>query len=109
MTNAPSQRGGAVAGERGGAAIPVRHNAGASRFEAVVDGLLCEAVYRLDGGTMRVYHTGVPPSLEGRGIAAALVRAVFDHAAAHGLKVDPLCSYVRAWTQRHPEVDSLLA
>lgn len=109
MTDGPSRRGGANAGEGRGSAIRVSHNAAASRFEAIVDGLLCEAVYRLDGRTMRVHHTGVPPPLEGRGIAAALVRAVFEHAAANGLQVDPLCSYVRAWTRRHPEVGSLLA
>ncbi|MFA7667508.1 MAG: GNAT family N-acetyltransferase [Burkholderiaceae bacterium] len=88
--------------------IEVRHNPQAARFEATVDGLLCEAAYRLDGRTMRVYHTGVPPALEGRGIAAQLVRAVFAHAEANGLTVDPLCSYVRAWVRRHPEVESLV-
>lgn len=89
--------------------IEVRHDAGASRFVAVVEGLPCRADYRLDGDTMRVFHTEVPGPLEGRGIASELVRAVFDHAARRGLKVDPLCSYVRAWARRHPEVEGLLA
>ncbi|ODT34527.1 MAG: GNAT family N-acetyltransferase [Lautropia sp. SCN 70-15] len=89
--------------------VEVRHNEAASRFEATVEGLLCRADYRLDGGTMRVFHTEVPRALEGRGIAAGLVRAAFDHAAQHGLKVDPVCSYVRVWARRHPEVEGLLA
>jgi predicted GNAT family acetyltransferase len=88
--------------------IEVRHNEAAARFEAVVDGLLCRADYRLDGSTLRVFHTEVPRALEGRGIASELVRALFAHAAARGLAVDPVCSYVRAWARRHPEVQSLL-
>ena len=89
--------------------IDVRHNEAASRFEATVEGLLCRADYRLDGDTMRVFHTEVPRALEGRGIAAELVKAVFGHAAQRGLKVDPVCSYVRVWARRHPEVEGLLA
>ena len=89
--------------------VEVRHNPAASRFEAVVDGLLCRADYRLDGDTMLVVHTEVPHALEGRGIAAQLVRAVFDHAASSGLKVAPICSYVAVWARRHPEVAPLLA
>jgi uncharacterized protein len=54
-------------------------------------------------------HTEVAPHLEGRGIAAALVRAAFDHAAAAGFKVLPACSYVHAYVRRHPETQSLLA
>lgn len=89
--------------------LDVQHNEAASRFEARVEGLLCRADYRLDGDTMRVFHTEVPRSLEGRGIAAALVREVFAHAAQRRLKVDPVCSYVRVWARRHPEVEGLLA
>jgi len=88
--------------------IEVRHNEAAAQFEAVVDGLPCHADYRRDGDTMRAFHTEVPRALEGRGIASELVRALFAHAEARGLSVDPVCSYVRAWARRHPEVESLL-
>ncbi|CAN5339781.1 GNAT family N-acetyltransferase [soil metagenome] len=87
----------------------VVHNTRQSRFETVVDGKTCVCDYMLDDGVMNMTHTGVPPALEGRGIAAALVKAAFDHARAEHLKVRPLCSYVVAWAQRHPEVGSLLA
>ncbi|GAB4483246.1 MAG: GNAT family N-acetyltransferase [Burkholderiaceae bacterium] len=89
--------------------VEVVHNAAASRFEARVEGLLCRADYRLDGRVMRIFHTEVAPALEGRGIAAALVRAALDRAAAEGLKVAPQCSYVRAYMRRHPETRELLA
>ena len=51
--------------------VEVRHNPAALRFEAVVDGRLCRADYRMDGDIMLVVHTEVPPALEGRGIAAS--------------------------------------
>ena len=89
--------------------IVVLHEPSAARFVAQVEGLRCRADYRLDGGLMTVFHTEVPPALEGRGIAARIIQAVFEHAAAHGLRVRPACSYVRAWALRHPEVRALLA
>jgi uncharacterized protein len=89
--------------------LQVTHNAAARRFETVVDGLLGRCDYRMHGDTMMLVHTEVPPQLEGRGIASRLVRAAFDHAKANGMDVLPVCSYVSAWTRRHPEVESLLA
>ena len=90
-------------------AVDVRHNEAASRFEASVEGLLCVASYHRDGDVLRMYHTEVPASLEGRGIAAELVRAALAHATANGLRIDPRCSYVRAYMRRHPEAQALLA
>ena len=87
----------------------VVHNPASRRFEATVDGLLCRCDYRLHGNTMMLLHTEVPPQLEGRGIASALVRAAFEHAKQNGMDVLPVCSYVRTWVQRHPEVGSMLA
>lgn len=89
--------------------VQVVHNPAAARFEAVVEGRLCRADYRRDGRTLLVVHTEVPPALEGRGIAGELVRAVFAHAQREGLLVAPVCSYVRAWARRHPDIAPLLA
>jgi hypothetical protein len=88
--------------------VEVVHNAAESRFEARVKGLLCVCVYRLTDGVMRMTHTEVPPMLEGRGIASELVAAAVEHARENGLKVAPLCSYVRAWIRRHPAAQDLL-
>jgi predicted GNAT family acetyltransferase len=89
--------------------LQIDHLPDRGRFQARVDGQLCVADYHLADGVMAVTHTEVPPALQGRGIAAALVRALLDHAAAHGLKVRPLCSYARAYMQRHPETAALIA
>ena len=89
--------------------ISVSHNPAASRFEATVEGHLCVADYRLAGRTMHMEHTGVPPALEGRGIAASLVAASLAHAREQGYKVVPSCSYVARYMQRHPATLDLLA
>lgn len=94
------------------AALPdlaVEHLPAQQRFQAVVDGLPCVADYRLHGDVMDLVHTEVPAALQGRGIAAALVRAALAHAEAQGLKVRPLCSYVRSHMRRHPATQHLLA
>jgi predicted GNAT family acetyltransferase len=87
----------------------VRHNTPEQRFEVVIDGALARADYRMHGNAMRIFHTEVPHHLEGRGIAAALVRAALEHARTEGLRVEPACSYVRGYMQRHPETHDLLA
>ena len=87
----------------------IEHNPGAQRFEASVEGRWCVADYRLIGNLMVMHHTLVPPALEGRGIAAALVAAALAHARREGLRVRPTCSYVSAYMRRHPESLDLLA
>lgn len=89
--------------------LDIVHNVAETRFEARIDGWLCRCDYRMHEGVMQLVHTEVPPALEGRGIAAQLVRAALAHAQASGLKVQPRCSYVRVYMQRHPDTRSLLA
>ena len=87
----------------------VSHISAASRFECSVNSQLCVADYHLDDGVMVMTHTFVPPSLEGRGIAAALVAAALEHARKMGWRVRPLCSYVERYMQRHRDTLDLLA
>lgn len=87
----------------------IEHLPALGRFQTVVEGENCVADYHLADGVMTVTHTEVAPQLEGRGIAGALVQALLDHARANDLKVRPLCSYARAYMQRHPETAALLA
>ncbi|MFC5526527.1 GNAT family N-acetyltransferase [Rhodanobacter ginsengisoli] len=89
--------------------FPVQHDRTAHRFEARVDGAVCELDYHLTGAVMTITHTGVPSVARGRGIAAALVEAAFAAARAEGWKVVPACSYAAAWIRRHPEYQELCA
>ncbi|MDQ6626845.1 MAG: N-acetyltransferase [Pseudomonadota bacterium] len=79
------------------------------RFEVRVDADLARLDYRVQGGVMTLVHTEVPPALEGRGIAGALVQTALDHAGVQKLKVDPVCSYARSYIERHPESRALLS
>ena len=88
--------------------LTVRHLPDRGRFEAVVDGATSELEYRIADGVMTILHTGVPPQLEGRGIAGALMKATLAYVQSAGLKVRPRCSYASAYFQRHPELASLL-
>lgn len=58
---------------------------------------------------MVILHTGVPPELGGRGIAAQLTEAALAAARENGWKVRPRCSYAAAYFKRHPEYNDLLA
>ena len=89
--------------------LQIEHLPERGRFRALVDGHECVADYRLTNGVLHITHTEVAPRLEGRGIAGALVRAALEHAQAEGLKVNPVCSYARAYMRRHPETAALLA
>ena len=88
--------------------LDVYHNAAASRFEANVEGGLCVANYYVVDGVMRIHHTEVPARLEGRGIAGRIVQEALAYAEAHGLKVEPWCSFVRSYMQRNPATQRLL-
>jgi predicted GNAT family acetyltransferase len=89
--------------------LAVEHRPDLSRFQAMVDGELSLADYHLAGGVMHMTRTAVPAAQQGRGIAAALVHAALAHARTQGLRINPLCSYVRRYMQRHDETADLLA
>ena len=93
----------------GAGTIDVVHNERASRFEAHIPEGLCRADYRRVGNALHMVHTEVPKQARGRGAAARLVGAALDYAEAQGLKVMPLCPYVRTYFQRHPQRQGLLA
>ena len=46
------------------------------------------------GGVIDAYHTFVPPSGRGCGLAGKLCVAIFDFAKTEKLKVKPSCSYI---------------
>ena len=48
-------------------------------------------------------HAGAPDGLQGTGVALALVERLVDDARAQGFKIIPLCPYIRAKYESHPE------
>jgi predicted GNAT family acetyltransferase len=91
------------------APVEIRRNEGAHRFEAVIDGEVAFAEYRLLPEGVLFPHTVVPEAMEGQGIGSALVRAGLDWAREQALEVMPACSFFAAYVKRHPEVQDLVA
>ena len=87
--------------------LPINHDAAGRRFNTEVEGHRAELDYRLDGTVMHITHTGVPPEIGGRGIAADLMKAALAHAEASGWTVVPACSYANAYMTKHPETRHL--
>jgi uncharacterized protein len=67
------------------------------------DKTLAEMVFSTDGHLLTVYHTEVDPSLEGKGVAKELLGRLVAYAEEQQYKILPLCAYVHAQFERHPE------
>jgi predicted GNAT family acetyltransferase len=85
----------------------VRDNTQLHRFELDVEDQIAYSNYQRANGVLTVLHTEVPKVLEGRGIGSTLARGLLDIARAEGLKVKPLCPFVRSFMDRHPEYADL--
>lgn len=62
-----------------------------------------------DGDVLVATHVVTDEQFRGRGIAGEVTAALFEHARRTGVKVRPVCPYVVAWVENHPEVEELLA
>lgn len=79
------------------------------RFELEADGHVAFSTYERSGGTITILHTEVPKELGGRGIGTALAHGMLELIRAEGLKVKPLCPFVKAYIGKHPEYADLVA
>ena len=82
----------------------IHHNPERCLFTIEVEGHTAYVEYRLQDGSLDILHTIVPPPIEGRGIASALVRRAYEYAEEQGWKPKATCWYAVKWLQRHPDV-----
>ena len=87
----------------------VRDNTVAHRFELELEDGTAFIDYRRQGATLHLLHAEVPTALNGRGIGSRLVRETLDLARAHGERVVPVCSFIRAFVLRHREYADICA
>lgn len=76
------------------------------RFAARIDGLEGEGelvISKASDVLVVAAHTLVPDSMRGSGVGSALVNALIQDARDKGYKIVPLCPFVRAQADRHPE------
>jgi predicted GNAT family acetyltransferase len=75
----------------------------------MVDGKECLLEYSLTktpkAATYNLFHTEVPPELQGRGLAKILVTQALDQIAAEQgqTKIVPSCSYVQKVVKEHQD------
>ena len=79
-------------------------NRNARRFELHRNGEIAFLNYARKQDRLVLVHTEVPHALRGQHLGEALVEAAFTAARAEGLRVVPVCSFVKAYLQKHPEL-----
>jgi len=89
--------------------MEIRDNPESHQFELMADGHLAFAAYRLKPGVITFTHTEVPKELGGRGIGTVLAKGALDQVRARGLKVVPLCPFIKAFIVKNPEYQDMLA
>lgn len=63
------------------------------------------AEYELEPDRIVFTHTVVKPEFEGQGIGSRLARHVVSDALSRGLRITPVCPFIRAYLERHSEFD----
>jgi hypothetical protein len=86
----------------------VTNNRAEGQYELIEGGHKALAAYRLEEGVVSFTHTEVPPELEGQGVGTRLVEGALADVREQGLKVQPLCSFVRHYIETHPEAQDLV-
>lgn len=67
------------------------------------------AYYRRRDGVVTFTHTEVPSAFEGQGIGSALAAGALGIVRDDGEQVVALCPFIKAYLDRHPEHQDLLA
>lgn len=89
--------------------LRVVDNAELNRYEVYVGSVLAGFTdYHAQPGLVTLKHTEIDPAFEGRGIGSRLVAGTLDHIRERGAGVLPICPFVRAYLQRHPEYGDLV-
>ena len=87
----------------------VRHDDQANRYVLEVDGkALGFAEYQQEADRRIFTHTEVDQSLEGKGMGAKLVREALDSTRRDGKRIVPVCSFVAAYVERHPDWNDII-
>ncbi|MDT4938131.1 MAG: uncharacterized protein QOG80_1802 [Pseudonocardiales bacterium] len=80
------------------------------RYEIFVDGELAGFTEAHPHGDIVTFpHTEIGPEFGGRGLATQLIQAALDDVRARGKSVRAYCPFVRAFIEKHPAYQDLVA
>ena len=65
-------------------------------------------LYRSREEAVALLHTEVSEEFEGHGLGARLVAGALDDIRERGLRLIPICTFVRSYLERHPEYADLV-
>jgi uncharacterized protein len=79
------------------------------RFEISVDGTRAGLAQFVDADSRRIFfHTEVGDEYSGQGLAGELVTRALDATRDAGLRVVPVCEYVKGFVEKHEEYADLV-
>ncbi len=88
----------------------VRFNAAQEQYEIVLDGVpVGLTVAQERDGVVVMPHTEIDPAHGGKGLSGQLVRSALDDLRARGKQIRPLCPFVVAYIDKHPQYADLVA
>ena len=83
---------------------PVNH-----RYVLELDGEIAGlAVYHIRGGRYFFVHTEIQPGHEREGLGSVLAQSALDDVRSKGGKIVPLCPFIAAWLERHPDYGDMV-
>jgi predicted GNAT family acetyltransferase len=83
---------------------PRRH-----RYEVWVGGkAIAYSEYETDADRVVFTHTVVRPEFEGRGIGSRLAKFALDDVKSRGLRITPVCPFIRSYVERHDDYSELV-
>jgi uncharacterized protein len=89
--------------------IEVHDNRSERRYQLLIDGDVAGVIlYRVARDAIALIHTEMSQSLEGRGLGGRLVSGALDDIRARGLRVIPICPFVRSYIRGHAEYQDLV-
>lgn len=89
---------------------PLIDNSALQRFELQIDNHIAFIEYKFkDDKLLLLIHTEVPPELEGKGVASAIVQKTLQYAKDNNIKIIPHCSFVLSYLEKHPEWNDIIA
>ena len=99
MTSAPQRR-----PPLSEAAIQRTVEGNKGRYVLAIDGNEAELTYSIASPTLIIAdHTYVPEAMRGTGAGLKLAERLVADARAEGVKIVPLCPFVKAQAAKHPE------